>query len=89
MRRETSRREGPQQPCGPCFVQRNESCGRPGTPLAFLAGPGQGVNYLRNVWHGVLTPLARPARFLIVDRIGSGNNLEEFTYPEPWTVTAA
>jgi ureidoglycolate lyase len=47
------------------------------------------VNYLRNVWHGVLTPLGRPARFLIVDRIGTGNNLEEFTYPEPWTVTAA
>ena len=63
--------------------------GRPGTPLAFLAGPGQGVNYLRNVWHGVLTPLARPARFLIVDRIGSGNNLEEFRYGAAWTVTTA
>jgi ureidoglycolate lyase len=60
--------------------------GRPGTPLAFLTGPGQGVNYLRNVWHGVLTPLARPGRFLIVDRIGSGNNLEEFTYAAPWRV---
>ena len=33
-------------------------------------------------------PLARPARFLIVDRIGPGDNLEEFRYPEPWTVTA-
>jgi ureidoglycolate lyase len=60
--------------------------GRPGTPRAFLTGPGQGVNYLRNVWHGVLTPLRRPARFLIVDRIGTGNNLEEYHYPEPWTV---
>ena len=61
--------------------------GRPGMPRAFLTGPGQGVNYLRNVWHGVLTPLGRPGRFLIVDRIGSGNNLEEFTYDAPWTVT--
>jgi ureidoglycolate lyase len=62
--------------------------GRPGAPLAFLAGPGQGVNYLRGTWHGVLTPLGRPASFLIVDRIGPGDNLEEFRYPEPWTVMA-
>jgi ureidoglycolate lyase len=62
--------------------------GRPGTPRAFLTAPGQGVNYLRNAWHGVLTPLARPGRFLIVDRIGTGNNLEEFTYESAWTVIA-
>ena len=62
--------------------------GRPGAPRAFLTQPGQGVNYHRNVWHGVLTPLRRPARFLIVDRIGSGNNLEEYTYDKPWTVVA-
>jgi ureidoglycolate lyase len=62
--------------------------GRPGVPRAFLTAPGQGVNYLRNVWHGVLTPLRRPGRFLIVDRIGTGNNLEEHTYAEAWTVTA-
>lgn len=62
--------------------------GRPGTPRAFLTAPGQGVNYLRNAWHGVLTPLGRPGRFLIVDRIGTGVNLEEHTYEAPWTVTA-
>lgn len=62
--------------------------GRPGTPRAFLTAPGQGVNYLRNVWHGVLTPLGRPGRFLIVDRVGTGDNLEEFFYDAPWTVTA-
>jgi ureidoglycolate lyase len=62
--------------------------GRPGRPRAFLTAPGQGVNYLRNVWHGVLTPLARPAAFLIVDRIGTGDNLEEYRYAEPWTVAA-
>ena len=69
-------------------VARDEG-GRPGTPLAFLTRPGQGVNYLRGVWHGVLTPLGRAAPFLIVDRIGGGNNLEEFRYGEPWTVTVA
>lgn len=63
--------------------------GRPGTPLAFVTAPGQGVNYLRNVWHGVLAPLGRPGRFVIVDRIGTGNNLEEFRYARAWEVTAA
>ncbi len=62
--------------------------GRPGAPLAFLTAPGQGVNLLRNVWHGVLTPLGRPATFAVVDRIGTGNNLQEYRYEAPWTVTA-
>lgn len=63
--------------------------GRPGVPRAFLTAPGQGVNYLRGVWHGVLTPLGRSASFLIVDRIGPGDNLEEHHFTEPWTVSAA
>jgi ureidoglycolate lyase len=62
--------------------------GRPGRPRAFLTAPGQGVNYLRGAWHGVLTPLGREAPFLIVDRIGEGANLEEFRYEAPWTVVA-
>lgn len=62
--------------------------GAPGRPRAFLAAPGQGVNYLRNTWHGVLTPLGEPTPFVIVDRIGPGENLEERHFPEPWTVAA-
>lgn len=60
--------------------------GTPGAPRAFLTAPGQGVNYLRGIWHGVLTPLGRPAAFLIVDRIGPGENLEVFRYGHPWEV---
>ncbi|MFT3975485.1 MAG: ureidoglycolate lyase [Amaricoccus sp.] len=64
--------------------------GRPGRPRAFLTRPGQGVNYLRNVWHGVLTPLGRPGHFLIVDRVGgTGVNLEEYRYDTGWTVVPA
>jgi len=63
--------------------------GRPGVPRAYLTAPGQGVNYLRNVWHGVLTPLERSGSFLIVDRIGTGDNLEEYHFTEPWTVVEA
>lgn len=63
--------------------------GRPGTPLAFVTAPGQAVNIGRNVWHGVLTPLADPGLFAVVDRCGEGPNLEEYTWDEPWTVVAA
>jgi len=51
--------------------------GQPGQPVAFLTAPGQGVNYHRGVWHGVLSPLAEPGLFAVVDRIGDGPNLEE------------
>lgn len=51
--------------------------GRPGVPIAFLVPPGVGVNLRAGVWHGVLTPLDRAADFLVVDRAGEGENLEE------------
>jgi ureidoglycolate lyase len=60
--------------------------GVPGTPHAFLTQPGQGVNYPSNHWHGVLTPIGEPQDFLIVDRGGDGNNLEEFFFPEPYEI---
>lgn len=63
-----------------------DDAGRPGTPLAFLTSPGQGVNYHRNTWHGVLTPLVDNALFAVMDRIGDGENLEEFVFDEPWLV---
>ena len=62
--------------------------GLPGVPQAFVTAPGQGVNIGRNVWHGVLTPLADPGLFAVVDRCADGQNLEEYTYDTPWTVTA-
>ena len=62
--------------------------GRPGAPRAFLAAPGQGINLLRGTWHGVLTPLAAPGLFAVVDRIGEGANLEEYRFDEPWEITA-
>ncbi len=62
--------------------------GRPGPPRAFLTAPGQGVNYLRNVWHGILTPLEAESDFLIIDRHGGGTNLEEAHLPISYTVRA-
>ena len=60
--------------------------GVPGAPHAFVTETGQGVNYPRNLWHGVLTPIGEPQDFLIVDRGGEGNNLEEFHFPDPYEI---
>ncbi len=58
----------------------------PGTPRAFLTAPGQGVNYHRGTWHGVLTPLTGPGLFAVLDRIGTGANLEEHWFETPWAI---
>ena len=60
--------------------------GTPGTPRAFLTNGAQGINLHRGTWHGVLTPLQAPGLFAVLDRIGEGANLEEYRYPQPWTV---
>ncbi|QIE43074.1 ureidoglycolate lyase [Meridianimarinicoccus aquatilis] len=58
----------------------------PGKPRAFLAAPGQGINFFRGTWHGVLTPLAAPGLFAVFDRIGDGANLQEHWFETPFTV---
>ncbi len=58
----------------------------PGVPHAFVTAPGQGVNYPKNLWHAVLTPIGRKQDFLIVDRTGDSPNLEEFAFPEPYEI---
>lgn len=45
---------------------------------AFRATGRQGVNYARNVWHHPLLALDADSLFLVVDRAGPGNNLEEY-----------
>ena len=69
------------------IVAPDEGAG-PGQPRAFLTQPGQAVNYHRGTWHGVLTPLHAPGLFAVVDRIGAGENLEEFWFETPYVVVA-
>lgn len=45
---------------------------------AFLASGTQGVNYAKNTWHHPLLVLSDNAHFMIVDRAGPGDNLEEY-----------
>ena len=49
----------------------------PSSYMAFQASGRQGVNYARNVWHHPLIVLDPQSRFIVVDRAGPGNNLEE------------
>jgi ureidoglycolate lyase len=55
-------------------------------PEVFLASGSQGVNYPRNQWHGVLTPIGEPQDFIVVDRGGDGSNLDEHTYETPYLI---
>jgi ureidoglycolate lyase len=43
----------------------------------FRAGPTQGVNYAKGVWHHFLLPLEGESDFLVIDRAGPGDNLDE------------
>ncbi len=61
------------------------SDGPDAVPRAFLTDGAQGINLCRGTWHGVLTPLAAPGRFAVLDRIGDGN-LEEHRFAAPWVV---
>lgn len=53
------------------------------TLRAFRASGRQGINYARNVWHFPLLVLDADSDFLVIDRKGPGNNLEEVTLAEP------
>jgi len=63
--------------------------GVPGTPLAFLTKPGQGINIGQNIWHGVLTTLGEVSDFVVVDRGGRGDNLEEHFFDDGYMVDFA
>ncbi|MFZ1815342.1 MAG: ureidoglycolate lyase [Rhizobiaceae bacterium] len=71
-------------------VVAGDDNGRPGRPQAFLVKPDEGglrgVNYARNVWHHPLLSLEAESDFLIVDRAGEGNNLEEFFFDDPYEI---
>lgn len=48
---------------------------------AFISDGTQGVTYAKNVWHHPLLVLEPESDFLIVDRSGPGNNLNEIDLP--------
>jgi len=73
-----------------CFlvVVASDKDGVPVNPKAFLTTPGQSVNLNRGVWHGVLAPLNHAGQYVVVDRIGHGDNLEEHFFDTPFVIKA-
>ena len=65
-----------------------DNYGKPGKPEVFIARSGQGINYYRNVWHGILTPLEERGLFVVVDWIGSEENLDTHHYNEWYCIEA-
>jgi ureidoglycolate lyase len=55
---------------------------------AFLAHGFQGVSYARGVWHHPLIALHRVSDFMVVDRIGAGDNCDEISLDGSMTLTA-
>jgi ureidoglycolate lyase len=45
---------------------------------AFLAGPGQGIIYRRNVWHAPLSSLTAPAEFFVTMGVAENAKNDEF-----------
>ena len=73
------------------FMPMNEKpwlvlvCADPHVPAsyrAFSASGEQGVNYARNIWHHPLLVQTDASPFIVVDRAGPGNNLEEVRLAE-------
>ncbi len=55
-------------------------------PVVFVTSGYQGVNYHRNTWHGVLTPVVKRSLFVVVDYIGEGDNLDECHFDNPFII---
>jgi len=49
---------------------------------AFISNGKQGINYHLGVWHHPILCCAEQDDFLVVDRLGTGNNCDEHFYPE-------
>ena len=59
----------------------------PATVRAFRAEAGQGVNYHTGVWHHPIMALRDNDEFLVVDRLGPGNNCDEFFFDDSIQLT--
>ena len=67
-------------------VVARDQAGVPIDPQAFVTSARQAVNFHRNTWHGVLTPLSGSGLFAVIDRIGEGANLEEHWFEDPYQI---
>lgn len=60
---------------------------KPGQPIAFAMNGNQGVQYAAGTWHHPLIALEAESDFLVVDRSGPGDNLEEWFFEQSLQLT--
>ncbi|MFK5977586.1 MAG: ureidoglycolate lyase [Rhizobiaceae bacterium] len=63
--------------------------GVPGKPQVFLVEGNQGVNYAASTWHHPLLALEADSDFLVIDRGGDGDNLEEHFFEKAFIIRNA
>jgi len=49
---------------------------------AFISNGSQGVNYASGTWHAPLMAMVADQEFIVVDRVGPGDNCEEWIFDE-------
>ncbi|MGB0959835.1 MAG: ureidoglycolate lyase [Halocynthiibacter sp.] len=69
-------------------IVAHDAEGQPAHLRAFMSEIGQAINFHKNTWHGVLTPLHDPGLFAVVDLITADTNLEEHWFDTPYRVRA-
>jgi len=57
-------------------------------PHAFYARGDQGISYHRGTWHHPLLALKQVSDFLVIDRVGPGENCEESPLYVRWQIDA-
>ena len=57
--------------------------------VLFMTNGRQGVNFHKNTWHHFQIVLGRQADFVVVDRGGGGNNLQEIEIRQPVVIPAS
>ena len=67
-------------------VAESGADGKPGEACAFLSNGRQGVNYARGVWHHPLLSLGDTSDFLVVDRVGPGENCDVAALPRTYLI---
>jgi len=63
-------------------VAEGETAPDLGTLRCFRVPGDRGVTYAKNAWHHPVLTLVRQQDFLVIDRVGSGDNLEEHWFDE-------